>query len=118
MLLPFLVVAIASSGDDEEEQKPKERRVVADLLSPEATTRDYRAASEEQQERFIAHFTRVRLGDAEPVAMAELRRHLNSKLASLPATGESMDVMKAAMGSTSLWEAAEYAAKNLGWPQR
>ena len=119
MFLPFIVVALVSSGDDDEkDEKPRAHTVTTDLLHPDATLRDYRNASEPQQERFLAHYTRLRFGEAEPVAMSELRRHLKSRFASLPAGGDHTELIKAATGRTTLWEAADYAAKNLGWPKR
>ncbi len=119
MFLPFIVVALVSSGDDEKkDEKPRARTVVTDLLHPDATLRDYRDASEPQQERFLEYYTAFRFGEAEPVAMGELRRHLKSRFASLPAGGDYVEVLKAGSGRTTLWEAAEYAAKNLGWPRR
>ena len=118
MLLPFILVALSSSDDDEKDEKPRAHTVVADLLHPDATLRDYRGASETQQERFLEYYTRFRFGEAEPVAMGELRRHLKSRFASLPAGGNPTDVIMAGAGRVSLWDAAEYAAKNLGWPRR
>lgn len=119
MILPFLVVAIVSSGgDDQQDEQPRARTVVTDLLNPDATLGDYRNASEPQQERFLAYYTRFRFGEAEPGPMTELRRHLGNRFASLPAGGSSTDVLMAGTGRVSLWDAAEYAARNLGWPPR
>ena len=118
MILPFLVVAIVSSGDDDEQdKKPRTRTVVTDLLNPDATLRDYRNASAAQQERFLAYYTAIRFGEAEAGPMTELRRHLENRFASLPAGGSATDVLMAGTGRVSLWDAAEYAAKNLGWPR-
>ena len=119
MFLPFIVVAVVSSGDDDEQDnESRGQATTIDLLSPEATLRDYRNASAKQQDRFLAYFTRARIGEAEPVAMSELRRHLKSRFASLPARGNQTELLVAAAGKTKLWDAAEYAAENLGWPQR
>ena len=72
MLLPFILVALSSSDDEEKDEKPRAHTVVADLLHPDATLRDYRGASETQQESFVDYFTRFPFGKPAPVAMGEL----------------------------------------------
>ncbi|MHC4956833.1 MAG: hypothetical protein ACYTGN_00560 [Planctomycetota bacterium] len=110
--LPVLVIAFvwAFGGDEKEADQEQKRRPLSD---PQATTRDYKAASPEERKKFCMRFVENWFNHPDDASSFELQNYLD-RSAGLPTSNDKGTMAKASRGYR-LWDAADAAARQLGW---